>query len=86
MASTTVTEERWVYVVCIDIKDGWFDIIHAYDNREAAEAYVAWQRQHIGDSIYVSPVPILSQWEPNPAHPQPTKAIRLVPLEEADGA
>lgn len=75
-------DQRWVYVVCIDIKDGWFDIIHAYDNRAAAEAYVAWERQYVGDAVYVSPVPVDSEWEPVQAHPQPPRAIRLVPLEE----
>jgi hypothetical protein len=77
-----MTEQRWVYVVCIDIADGWFDIIHSYDNRAAAEAYVAWERQYVGDSIYVSPVPLDSTWEPMPDSPQPTRVIRLVPLEE----
>lgn len=77
------SEKRSIYVVCIDIKDGWFDIIHAYDNREAAEAYVAWERQYVGDAVYVSPVPIDSEWEPPQDRPQPTKALRLVPLEDS---
>lgn len=77
-----MTEQRWVYVVCVDIKDGWFDIIHSYDNREAAEAYVAWERQYVGDAIYVSPVPVDSEWTPMPDSPQPVRAIRLVPMED----
>ena len=80
---TAAEPERWVYVVCIDIKDGWFDIIHAYDNKDAAEAYVAWEREHLGDAIYVSPVPLDSVWESPSGHSPPTRAIKLVPLDEA---
>lgn len=78
----TPLPKGWVYVVCADIKDGWFDVITAYTNRAAAEAYIAWHREHSGDAMFLCVVPLEETWVAPPGMPQPTRAIKLVPLDE----
>jgi hypothetical protein len=60
---------KTVYIVSIDIKDGWYDIIHGFTNREAADAYVEWQKGHSGDHCYVTEVELLDSWVP----PEPSE-------------
>lgn len=58
-----------VYIISIDIKDGVYDIIHGFSNREAAETYMAWQQEHSGDHCYVTEVQIVDGWAPDDAKP-----------------
>jgi hypothetical protein len=53
-----------VYVISIDIKDGWYDVIHAFTNQAAAEAYLAWEADHVGDAAHMVQVPLSDRWEP----------------------
>ena len=57
-------EERWVWVINIDIKDGWYDVIHAFTNQAAADAYLAWEADHVGDHAYAVQVPLQDAWIP----------------------
>jgi hypothetical protein len=59
-----MTTERWVYVINIDIKDGYYDVIHAFTNKPAAEAYLAWEAEHVGDHAYLVEVPLEDEWRP----------------------
>lgn len=54
-----------VYIVSIDIKDGVYDIIHGFSNREAAETYMAWQEARGGGHCYVTEVAIEDGWIPD---------------------
>lgn len=56
--------ERILWIVNIDIKDGWYDTIHAFTSKEEALAYVEWQKQHSGDHCYVTAVPLSDKWIP----------------------
>jgi hypothetical protein len=67
-----------VYVVSIGIKDGWYDIIHAFSNREAAETYTAWQREITGDSCYITPMPVEDGWTPD--HQPPPQRVDTASL------
>lgn len=53
-----------VYVVSIDIKDGWYDIIHAFHDETDAQAYVLWQDEHGGDHCYYTEVEVADAWVP----------------------
>lgn len=47
-----------VYIVSIDIKDGWYDIIHVFATRALADEYVKRQNTHSGDHCYVTEMPV----------------------------
>jgi hypothetical protein len=57
------------FVVSIDIKDGVYDIIHAYTTRELAEAYVVWQEQHSGDHCWIAEVDVEDTLNVGPMEP-----------------
>ena len=57
-----------VYVCSIDIKDGWYDVIHVYTTRATAEAYKAWQAEHNGDNVLIAEVPLSEGWAPPETH------------------
>jgi hypothetical protein len=56
--------ERLVWIVNIDIKDGWYDTIHAFTSKEQAQAYVDWQQERGGDHCYITAVPLQDTWVP----------------------
>lgn len=47
-------DARIVYVVNIDIKDGWYDVMSAWSTREAADREVERLSQATGDHVYVA--------------------------------
>jgi hypothetical protein len=64
MTAELETTRVMAYVVSIDIKDGVYDVIHAFGSRAVAQQYVDWQQQHSGDHCYISELPILLEWQP----------------------
>ena len=56
--------ERLIWLVNIDIKDGWYDTIHAFTTMQAAEEYIAWQDSRGGDHCYISVVALDDGWVP----------------------
>lgn len=59
-----MTGERLAYVVSIDIKDGYYDVIHAFSSEAAAKKYLAWEADHVGDHAFMSVVPLEDDWDP----------------------
>lgn len=57
-----------VFVVLIDMKDGWMDSIHAFASREAAEKYVAWVDEHSGDATQINEHEVDDRWIPPHIH------------------
>lgn len=53
-----------IYLVNVDIKDGWYDTMKAFTRKAHAEAYVEWVLAHSGDHAYISIVPLDDFWSP----------------------
>lgn len=53
-----------VFVVMIDIKDGYYDAIHAFTSAAAAEKYIAWQDARGGDHCYICTLLLEDEWAP----------------------
>ena len=53
-----------IYLVNIDIKDGWYDTLKAFTHKTHAEAYLEWIIARTGDHAYISIVPLDDFWSP----------------------
>jgi hypothetical protein len=52
-----------VWVAMLDIKDGVFEAIHAFDSATEAEKYREWIANKTGDTCYIVELPRQSVWD-----------------------